>query len=276
MNGPRDGRVYSPAMKTILTLALLLAPALQAGDHKKPAPSSEERRIQDAQKRLDETAHKINAAKRALELLTRQQENNAKSLKQYQTDLANKKAAAEKRAREDAAKKRAQEEAAKKRARDEAIKKKVQESDAAKRRAAEAAKRRQAPAKKPQRPAPSKAEATLASQLAATEKAMAQLREQQNELSEKRSAIYKQLIEVRKREQAAKKKEADARAAKSKADQEAKKKQAAAAAAKSRAEFLKRFDRNRDGQVTKDETRATLAEEAKRRAAEREKAKQKK
>ena len=47
-------------------------------------------------------------------------------------------------------------------------------------------------------------------------------------------------------------------------------------AAKSRAEFLKRFDRNRDGQVTKDETRATLAEEAKRRAAEREKAKQKK
>ena len=276
MNGPRDGRVYSPAMKTILTLALLLAPALQAGDHKKPAPSSEERRIQDAQKRLDETAHKINAAKRALELLTRQQENNAKSLKQFQTDLANKKAAAEKRAREDAAKKRAQEEAAKKRARDEAIKKKVQESDAAKRRAAEAAKRRQAPAKKPQRPAPSKAEATLASQLAATEKAMAQLREQQNELSEKRSAIYKQLIEVRKREQAAKKKEADARAAKSKADQEAKKKQAAAAAAKSRAEFLKRFDRNRDGQVTKDETRATLAEEAKRRAAEREKAKQKK
>ena len=105
---------------------------------------------------------------------------------------------------------------------------------------------------------------------------MAQLREQQNELSEKGSAIYKQLIEVRKREQAAKKKEADARAAKSKADQEAKKKQAAAAAAKSRAEFLKRFDRNRDGQVTKDETRATLAEEAKRRAAEREKAKQKK
>ena len=267
-------------MKTILTsltLALLLAPALQAGDHKKSAPSSEERRIQDAQKRLDETAHKINAAKRALELLTRQQENNAKSLKQYQTDLANKKAAAEKRARdeaaekrarEDAAKKRAQEEAAKKRARDEAIKKKAQESDAAK--------RRQAPVKKPQRPAPSKAEATLASQLAATEKAMAQLREQQNELSEKRSAIYKQLIEVRKREQAAKKKEADARAAKSKADQEAKKKQAAAAAAKSRAEFLKRFDRNRDGQVTKDETRATLAEEAKRRAAEREKAKQKK
>mgnify|MGYP001269661374 CR=1 FL=1 len=247
-------------MKTILTsltLALLLAPALQAGDHKKPVPSSEERRIQDAQKRLDETAHKINAAKRALELLTRQQENNAKSLKQYQTDLANKKAAAEKRAREDAAKKRAQEEAAK-------------------RRAAEAAKRRQAPAKKPQRPAPSKAEATLASQLAAAEKAMAQLREQQNELSEKRSAIYKQLIEVRKREQAAKKKEADARAAKSKADQEAKKKQAAAAAAKSRSEFLKRFDRNRDGQVTKDETRATLAEEAKRRAAEREKAKQKK
>ena len=275
-------------MKTILTsltLALLLAPALQAGDHKKPVPSSEERRIQDAQKRLDETAHKINAAKRALELLTRQQENNAKSLKQFQTDLANKKAAAEKRARdeaaekrarEDAAKKRAQEEAAKKRARDEAIKKKVQESDAAKRRAAEAAKRRQAPAKKPQRPAPSKAEATLASQLAATEKAMAQLREQQNELSEKRSAIYKQLIEVRKREQAAKKKEADARAAKSKAEQEAKKKQVAEAAAKSRAEFLKRFDRNRDGQVTKDETRATLAEEAKRRAAEREKAKQKK
>ena len=275
MNGPRDGRVYSPAMKTILTLALLLAPALQAGDHKKPAPSSEERRIQDAQKRLDETAHKINAAKRALELLTRQQENNAKSLKQYQTDLANKKAAAEKRAREDAAKKRAQEEAAKKRARDEAIKKKVQESDAAKRRAAEAAKRRQAPAKKPQRPAPSKAEATLASQLAAAEKAMAQLREQQNELSEKRSAIYKQLIEVRKREQAAKKKEADARAAKSKAEQEAKKKQAAEAAAKSRAEFLKRFDQNRDGQVTKDETRATLAEEAKRRAAEREKVRQK-
>ena len=275
-------------MKTILTsltLALLLAPALQAGDHKKPVPSSEERRIQDAQKRLDETAHKINAAKLALELLTRQQENNAKSLKQFQTDLANKKAAAEKRARdeaaekrarEDAARKRAQEEAAKKRARDEAIKKKVQASDAAKRRAAEAAKRRQAPAKKPQRPAPSKAEATLASQLAAAEKAMAQLREQQNELSEKRSAIYKQLIEVRKREQAAKKKEADARAAKSKADQEAKKKQAAAAAAKSRAEFLKRFDRNRDGQVTKDETRATLAEEAKRRAAEREKAKQKK
>ena len=275
-------------MKTILTsltLALLLAPALQAGDHKKPVPSSEERRIQDAQKRLDETAHKINAAKRALELLTRQQENNAKSLKQFQTDLANKKAAAEKRARdeaaekrarEDAARKRAQEEAAKKRARDEAIKKKVQESDAAKRRAAEAAKRRQAPAKKPQRPAPSKAEATLASQLGATEKAMAQLREQQNELSEKRSAIYKQLIEVRKREQAAKKKEADARAAKSKAEQEAKKKQAAEAAAKSRAEFLKRFDRNRDGQVTKDETRATLAEEAKRRAAEREKAKQKK
>ena len=266
-------------MKTILTsltLALLLAPALQAGDHKKPALSSEERRIQDAQKRLDETAHKINAAKRALELLTRQQENNAKSLKQYQTDFANKKAAAEKRAREDAAKKRAQEEAAKKRARDEAIKKKAQESDAAKRRAAEAAKRRQAPAKKPQRPAPSKAEATLASQLGATEKAMAQLREQQNELSEKRSAIYKQLIEVRKREQAAKKKEADARAAKSKAEQEAKKKQVAEAAAKSRAEFLKRFDRNRDGQVTKDETRATLAEEAKRRAAEREKAKQKK
>jgi hypothetical protein len=296
-------------MKTILTsltLALLLAPALQAGDHKKSAPSSEERRIQDAQKRLDETAHKINAAKRALELLTRQQENNAKSLKQYQTDLANKKAAAEKRARdeaaekrarEDAAKKRAQEEAAKKRARDEAIKKKAQESDAAK--------RRQAPVKKPQRPAPSKAEATLASQLAATEKAMAQLREQQNELSEKRSAIYKQLIEVRKREQAArakkweaeeaakkkereaaaakwradqaaKKKEADARAAKYKAEQESKKKQAAAAAAKSRADFLKRFDRNRDGQVTKDETRATLAEEAKRRAAEREKAKQKK
>ena len=39
-------------MKTILTsltLALLLAPALQAGDHKKPALSSEERRIQDAQ-----------------------------------------------------------------------------------------------------------------------------------------------------------------------------------------------------------------------------------
>ena len=107
-------------MKTILTsltLALLLAPALQAGDHKKPTPSSEERRIQDAQKRLDETAHKINAAKRALELLTRQQENNAKSLKQYQTDFANKKAAAEKRAREDAAKKRAQEDAAKKRAR---------------------------------------------------------------------------------------------------------------------------------------------------------------
>ena len=36
-------------MKTILTsltLALLLAPALQAGDHKKPALSSEERRIQ--------------------------------------------------------------------------------------------------------------------------------------------------------------------------------------------------------------------------------------
>jgi len=304
-------------MKTILTsltLALLLAPALQAGDHKKPVPSSEERRIQDAQKRLDETAHKINAAKRALELLTRQQENNAKSLKQYQTDLANKKAAAEKRARdeaaekrarEDAAKKRAQEEAAKKRARDEAIKKKVQESDAAKRRAAEAAKRRQAPAKKPQRPAPSKAEATLASQLAATEKAMAQLREQQNELSEKRSAIYKQLIEVRKREQAArakkweaeevakkkereaaaakwradqaaKKKEADARAAKYKAEQESKKKQVADAAAKSRADFLKRFDRNRDGQVTKDETRATLAEEAKRRAVEREKAKQKK
>ena len=275
-------------MKTILTsltLALLLAPALQAGDHKKPALSSEERRIQDAQKRLDETAHKINAAKRALELLTRQQENNAKSLKQYQTDLANKKAAAEKRARdeaaekrarEDAAKKRAQEEAAKKRARDEAIKKKVQESDAAKRRAAEAAKHRQAPAKKPQRPAPSKAEATLASQLAAAEKAMAQLREQQNELSEKRSAIYKQLIEVKKRERAAKKKEADARAAKSKAEQEAKKKQVAEAAAKSRAEFLKRFDRNRDGQVTKDETRATLAEEAKRRAAEREKAKQKK
>ena len=266
-------------MKTILTsltLALLLAPALQAGDHKKPALSSEERRIQDAQKRLDETAHKINAAKRALELLTRQQENNAKSLKQYQTDLANKKAAAEKRAREDAAKKRAQEEAAKKRARDEAIKKKAQESDAAKRRAAEAAKHRQAPAKKPQRPAPSKAEATLASQLGATEKAMAQLREQQNELSEKRSAIYKQLIEVKKRERAAKKKEADARAAKSKAEQEAKKKQVAEAAAKSRAEFLKRFDRNRDGQVTKDETRATLAEEAKRRAAEREKAKQKK
>ena len=278
-------------MKTILTsltLALLLAPALQAGDHKKPAPSSEERRVQDAQKRLDETAHKINAAKRALELLTRQQENNAKSLKQYQTDLANKKAAAEKRARdeaaekrarEDAAKKRAQEEAAKKRARDEAIKKKAQESDAAK--------RRQAPVKKPQRPAPSKAEATLASQLAATEKAMAQLREQQNELSEKRSAIYKQLIEVRKREQAArakkweaeeaaKKKEREAAAAKYKAEQEAKKKQAAEAAAKSRADFLKRFDRNRDGQVTKDETRATLAEEAKRRAAEREKAKQKK
>ena len=287
MNGPRDSRVYSPAMKTILTLALLLAPALQAGDHKKPAPSSEERRIQDAQKRLDETAHKINAAKRALELLTRQQENNAKSLKQFQTDLANKKAAAEKRARD---------EVAKKRARDEAIKKKAQESDA---------KRRQAPAKKPQRPAPSKAEATLASQLGATEKAMAQLREQQNELSEKRSAIYKQLIEVRKREQAArvkkweaeevakkkereaaaakwradqaaKKKEADARAAKYKAEQESKKKQVADAAANSRADFLKRFDRNRDGQVTKDETRATLAEEAKRRAAEREKAKQKK
>lgn len=256
-------------MKTILTslaLTLLLAPALQAGDHKKQAPSSEERRIQDAQKRLEETAQKINAAKRTLELLTRRQENNAKSLKQYQTDLANKKAAAEKRA---------QEEAAKKRARDEAIKKKAQESDTAKRRAAEAAKRRQAPAKKPQRPAPSKAEATLASQLAATEKAMAQLREQQNELSEKRSAIYKQLIEVRKREQAAKKKEADARAAKSKAEQEAKKKQAAEAAAKSRAEFLKRFDQNRDGQVTKDETRATLAEEAKRRAAEREKVRQK-
>ena len=278
-------------MKTILTsltLALLLAPALQAGDHKKSAPSSEERRIQDAQKRLDETAHKINAAKRALELLTRQQENNAKSLKQYQTDLANKKAAAEKRARdeaaekrarEDAAKKRAQEEAAKKRARDEAIKKKAQESDAAK--------RRQAPVKKPQRPAPSKAEATLASQLAATEKAMAQLREQQNELSEKRSAIYKQLIEVRKREQAArakkweaeeaaKKKEREAAAAKWRADQAAKKKEADARAAKSRADFLKRFDRNRDGQVTKDETRATLAEEAKRRAVEREKAKQKK
>ena len=266
-------------MKTILTsltLAILLAPALQARDHKKPALSSEERRIQDAQKRLDETAHKINAAKRTLELLTHQQENNVKSLKQYQTDLANKKAAAEKRAREDAAKKRAQEDAAKKRARDESNKKKAQESDAAKRRAAEAAKHRQAPAKKPQRPAPSKAEATLASQLGATEKAMAQLREQQNELSEKRSAIYKQLIEVKKRERAAKKKEADARAAKSKAEQEAKKKQVAEAAAKSRAEFLKRFDRNRDGQVTKDETRATLAEEAKRRAAEREKAKQKK
>ena len=258
-------------MKTILTsltLALLLAPALQARDPKKPALSSEERRIQDAQKRLDETAHKINAAKRTLELLTRQQENNVKSLKQYQTDLAYKKAAAEKRAREDAAKKRAQEEAAKKHARDESTKKKAQES--------EAAKRRQAPAKKPQRPALSKAEATLASQLGATEKAMAQLRDQQNELSEKRSTLYKQLIELRKREHVAKKKEAAARAAKTKDEQEAKKKQAAEAAAKSRAEFLKRFDRNRDGQVTKDETRATLAEEAKRRAAEREKAKQKK
>ena len=61
-----SAHVYAAAMKTILTsltLALLLAPALQAGDHKKPAPSSEERRIQDAKKRLDETAQKINAAK---------------------------------------------------------------------------------------------------------------------------------------------------------------------------------------------------------------------
>jgi hypothetical protein len=69
-----SAHVYAAAMKTILTsltLALLLAPALQAGDHKKPAPSSEERRIQDAKKRLDETAQKINAAKSRAEFLKR-------------------------------------------------------------------------------------------------------------------------------------------------------------------------------------------------------------
>ena len=134
---------------------------------------------------------------------------------------------------------------------------------------------------------------------------MAELRAKQSELTEKRNALYKQLMEVRKREQAArakqweaaeaaKKREREAAAAKWRAEQAAKKKaqdkrkkesDAAAEkrraelrekAAKSREAFLKRFDRNRDGQVTKDETRATLAEEAKRRAAEREKAQQKK
>ena len=92
-------------MKTLLTsftfaLSLVMAPAAQAGDQKKPAPSHEERRVQDAQKRLAETAQKISAAKKALESLTKQQENNAKSLKHFQTYLANKKAAAEKRARD--------------------------------------------------------------------------------------------------------------------------------------------------------------------------------
>lgn len=44
-------------------------------------------------------------------------------------------------------------------------------------------------------------------------------------------------------------------------------------AAESRAKFLKRFDANGDGKVTKEEAKAVLAAEAKKRAAEREKKK---
>lgn len=44
-------------------------------------------------------------------------------------------------------------------------------------------------------------------------------------------------------------------------------------AAESSAKFLKRFDANGDGKVTKEEAKAVLAAEAKKRAAEREKKK---
>ena len=43
--------------------------------------------------------------------------------------------------------------------------------------------------------------------------------------------------------------------------------------AESRAKFLKRFDANGDGKVTKEDAKAVLAAEAKKRAAEREKKK---
>ena len=151
----------------------------------------------------------------------------------------------------------------------------------------------------------SKAEAALIAQLAELSKDLKRLQEQQSQLLEKRSAIYKQLLAVRKKEQAAwaakweaeeaaKKKEREAKASEWRAAQEAKKKEQAARTAKYRAEqdkkradirkqaaesraaFMKRFDRNRDGEATRDEIRATLAEEAKRRAAEREKAKRRK
>ena len=81
-------------------------------------------------------------------------------------------------------------------------------------------------------------EDALRKQLASLEKQIHQLRATQKSLYEKHSAVRKQLH-----------------------------------TAESRAKFLKRFDANGDGKVTKEEAKAVLAAEAKKRAAEREKKK---
>ncbi len=150
-------------------------------------------------------------------------------------------------------------------------------------------------------------EDALRKQLASIEKQIHQLRASQKSLYKKRSAVLKQLHAAKiaasqKKREASKKRPAKPSSkpiAKPSAKPSAKKPSAkpspkkkpsakptakkpsvkkpagdvAKRAAESRAKFLKRFDANGDGKVTKEEAKAVLAAEAKKRAAEREKKK---
>lgn len=123
-------------------------------------------------------------------------------------------------------------------------------------------------------------EDALRKQLATLEKQIHELRASQKALYEKRSAVLKQLhaakIAASQKKREANKKRPAKPSAKPSVKKPGTKKpdsNVAKRAAESRAKFLKRFDANGDGKVTKDEAKAVLAAEAKKRAAAREKKK---
>ena len=134
-------------------------------------------------------------------------------------------------------------------------------------------------------------EEALRKQLATIEKQINELRISQKALYGKRSAVLKQLHAAKvaasrkpapakgkpnkpsTRKPSPKKKPAATKPGVKKPNTKKPSSDVAKKAAESRARFLQRFDTNRDGKVAKEEAKAVLAAEAKKRAAAREKKK---